>query len=605
MTNLREQIAAALASKMNSRAASTASTTSSASNAGRVTRSDGTYTRNGIRYNADGTPVVKAVGMKGISAALTRSDKRALHSGATASTDDAATISAALIDSTRRDTSAITLDPSQSTALEILRTSDSPYVCLSGAAGTGKTTVVRFFINSLNIQERVLHKGNSILNVLFLAFTGKAVSQLKAVLPERYHECCMTIHAALGYYPEDAVNSKGEPCKHWVPTYDATNHLNHTLIFIDESTMCNVSLWNKLRAATLPNCRFVFIGDINQLPPVGGQPILAHALMNYPHGTLEQIHRQSAESPVLRNAHKILRCEPIQSEKGFAMLSLPVNGMSAAYKVRDYIKLLYDQGSYDPIQDQIITGSNDNELGQSTLNALICPYVNANKPQKVFLRVTQKYFAVGDKVMYTKNDYERNLFNGTQGIVTAIVPNDKCSTVDSLLSLVQPSTISYDFLDQPIQTAEDLAKYRDRQIAGEEQNLEADKEDGSVEGHEASHKVTVSFNDGSTHTFSLCSELGALQLSYVCTCHKMQGSECRKVIIICHQDNAFIQSREWLYTAVTRAKDSVLLLSSRGSLARTMNSPRISGRTVEDKIKSFYTMVLKNSTDEKPIWSAG
>lgn len=604
MTNLQEQIAAALASKMQGRSAPTRSASLTAPN-GRAPKADGTYTRNGIRYNADGTPVVKAVGMKGISATLTRSDKHALHSGSTASADDTASISAALIDSTRRDTSAITLDPSQSAALDILRTSDSPYVCLSGAAGTGKTTVVRFFINSLNIQEHVLHKGNSILNVLFLAFTGKAVSQLKAVLPERYHECCMTIHAALGYYPEDAVNSKGEPCKHWVPTYDATNRLNHTLIFIDESTMCNVALWNKLRAATLPNCRFVFIGDINQLPPVGGQPILAHALMNYPHGTLEQIHRQSAESPVLRNAHKILHCEPIQSEAGFAMLSLPVNGMSAAYKVRDYIKLLYDQGKYDPIQDQIITGSNDNELGQSTLNALISPYINSNKPQKVFLRVTQKHFAVGDKVMYTKNDYERNLFNGTQGIVTAIVPNDKCSTVDSLLSLVQPSTISYDFLDQPIQTAEDLAKYRDRQIAGEDQNLEADKEDGSVEGHEASHKVTVSFNDGSTHTFSLCSELGALQLSYVCTCHKMQGSECRKVIIICHQDNAFIQSREWLYTAVTRAKDSVLILASQGSLARAINSPRISGRTVEDKIKSFYTMTLKNSTDEKPVWSAG
>lgn len=121
MTNLQEQIAAALAAKMNNRSAAT----SSASSTGRAPRADGTYTRNGIRYNADGTPVVKAVGMKGISAALTRSDKHALHSGATASESTTATISAALIDSTRRDTSTITLDPSQSNALEILRTRHS------------------------------------------------------------------------------------------------------------------------------------------------------------------------------------------------------------------------------------------------------------------------------------------------------------------------------------------------------------------------------------------------------------------------------------------------------------------------------------------------
>lgn len=551
-----------------------------------------TFVRNGIRYNADGTLYVKAVGIKGISSKLERSDRHALKSGVEG---DTAAISEQLIEATRRNVDGIVLDDSQVKALEMLKNSNT--ACLSGAAGTGKTTVINQWVNSLNIQEKVIHKGHAILNVLFLAFTGKAVSQIKAVLPQRYHECCMTIHAALGYYPEPAVNEKGESTRVWVPTYTATNPLNHTLIFIDESTMCNVSLWNKLREATLPTCRFVFIGDINQLPPVGGQPILAHALMHFPHASLEKIHRQGENSPVLRNAHKILKGEAINSETGFAMLQLPNNGMNAAYKVRDLIKALYEQGKYDPMKDQIITGSNDNELGQSTLNALISPYINSNPSQKVFLKVTQKHFAIGDKVMYTKNDYERNLFNGTQGIVTKITPNNRCNGVDNLLALVQPSKIDMDIFDTS--RTEDLAKYRDSQIKGEEVNLE---EDGKVDGWEASHIVTVAFNDGSTHSFNLCSEIGALQLSYVCTCHKMQGSECRKVIIICHKDNAFIQSREWLYTAVTRAKESVLIMASQGSIARTLNSPRISGQTVDDKIKSFYNLVQKTSTDELPIW---
>ena len=87
--------------------------------------------------------------------------------------------------------------------------------------------------------------------------------------------------------------------------------------------------------------------------------------------------------------------------------------------------------------------------------------------------------------------------------------------------------------------------------------------------------------------FSTLSEVGSLQIAYAVTCHKMQGGEAPLVVIICHDSHKRMLTREWLYTAITRAQSKCVLLYTEQGLKNALVNRSVKGKTLEEKIQSF------------------
>lgn len=556
------------------------------------------------------TPVTN-YGVASITKATAKADAIARKTAAEGQLDSAGILQV-------QDLDAITLDESQAKALEIIAA--NKMVALTGAAGTGKTTVLRAFIRKNPPTFRWNHlRVGEVTDTLFLSLTGKAVAQMRLVLPKEYTASCMTIHSALAVVPEKQEDGK----MRYVPRYHQGNKLECKRVFIDEATMCSVQLWNTLRDALPDDCKVCFIGDINQLPPVAGRPILAYALITFPYAALEKIHRQAEASPVLNACHKILRGEPIDTMPGLVIRQCPNDPVDASYEIVKRIIALYQRGQFKPMEDQIITAGNTDTLGQEELNNRLLPYLTrpGNPMHKVFYASRFRTFAVGTKVMYTENDYELGIFNGLQGVVEKIEPNPQADADIEFESLSFGRALSLD----DVSNMDDICDYKKNEelgVSGKEQLSEEDA------GRQASHIITVLFNDGTRVKLSRSSQISNLQIAFACTCHKMQGSECRKAIIICHKSQSLLHSREWLYTAISRAKEAAMIFTSttiskrklthhgedaitqttaekaslNTSIQQCIDSPRILGRSAAEKIKTYIRTVMANKDEEQPRW---
>ena len=250
--------------------------------------------------------------------------------------------------------SEITLDEYQKAALEGLR--PQQYGCLIGAAGTGKTTVTKQLVaeisgdiptidlNYTKIKHTPDEKPDYNVAICFCAFTGRAVQQMKKALPEEYHPMCNTVHATLGYQPErqeylDEDTNTWKEKLIFRPTFTAENKLPYKVCIVDEAGMLAINLWDELIAALPDDCRIILIGDINQLPPVQGRSVLGFAMTRWPTYTLEKIHRQAADNPIIANAHKILKGHfPQQEGKKFVIRPMPDGGVATLHETKNIIK---------------------------------------------------------------------------------------------------------------------------------------------------------------------------------------------------------------------------------------------------------------------------
>ena len=563
--------------------------------------------------------VVSTYGVTSVATTTQREDKIARKTAASGTLDETDPSVNAILQT--KDLDAIQLDDSQLEALNTLQS--NRMVALTGAAGTGKTTIVRALIRKYPTTRHVEHsRTGDCLDTFFVSLTGKAVAQMRLVLPPEYAKSCMTIHTCLAVYPENYQDESGNAKMRYIPTYNNLFKLPCKRIFIDESTMCDVVLWNKLCDALPHDCQVIFIGDINQLPPVAGQPILIHALMRFPYATLEKVHRQALNNPVLAASQLILHGQPICTTAGMVIRQVRNDAYDASYQIIEKLISLYKAGKYDPMQDQIITAGNSGALGQEELNAALLPHLTKNEMHKVFFARRFRVLSVGTKVMYTENDYELNIFNGLQGVVKSIVPNPKA---DPDLDL-EVTTFGRELQLDDISDLEDFTDFKKAEEEGVTSKEQLDDEDA---GREASHIVTVLFNDGTEVALSKARHINNLQVAFACTCHKMQGSECRKAFIIVHKSQSIHHSREWLYTAVTRAKESCMIFTSttitkrkrnsvdengnavqlkdaseslNTSIQQCIDSPRILGRTTAEKIRSYYNYVKMNEAKEVPHW---
>ena len=489
-----------------------------------------------------------------------------------------------------------------------------------GPAGSGKTTVLREIIEQLETTLRTIDiriadatkmrkfvkdggmpeakPEDYALSIAFCAFTGRAVQQMKRALPKKYHIQCNTIHSTLGFHPEyfeieDASEPGGyKTTMRFVPHYTQANPLPFQVIVMDETGMTGIDLWNLFWDAIKSNTRIIFVGDINQLPPVHDRSVLGFAMNKWPTYELTVIHRQALDNPIIAAAHAILDGKmPTSIDKKFKMLQMPMGSLDTFKIAIKAIKILHRDGDFNPVTDTVIVPQNKDTLGQSHFNDVLVQYFNApknengvsiNKRRLIHTGIGNNLYAVGDKVMVLNNDRERGLTNGMTGIIVSIGENAAYRTAGT--EMIEFDAASF---MQDINAKTNI-------VTGEMED-DDEEEEKDRNQREASHVVAVDFETGEEIVFHTAGDFRKLALAYAVTCHKSQGGEYPTVVVLCHSANDRMLCREWLYTAVTRGAEYDILLFNELGLAQALARQRVKGKNLAEKIASFQRLA-ENTT---------
>ena len=522
----------------------------------------------------------------------------------------------------------IEFDESQLAALEGLV--KERFGILIGPAGSGKTTVELELVRRLVAQVGLMdlyetrmetvvlgeegnpdnplttvrrpmsenpdRKPKMVPAVAFAAYTGIAMQQMKKSVGDEYADNCSTIHSLLNYAPEDEDFWDEEIQEYrtrrvFRPQHTKYNKLPHKLFIFDEASMIPIGLWNEFIEACQDDVRIILIGDLNQLPPPMGKGVLGYAMTRWPVFELKKIHRQAADNPIIANAHNVLNGRYPIAYKGFfnivdSKAKVPNGEYDAANYFLNVIKHLHQRGDFDPIKHNIIVPYNKGGLGQVELNERLMTYFNPerkvdgmvlNKRINIHTGTGHALYAVGDKVMILQNDHTIGVTNGMTGVITDINLNGKYDDKRSQINTGE--MLDFDLGEGGF----DL----DALIDDDEADQKKEKE--TKDQRQSSHVTTVEFANGVEVKFSTAGEYGKLTLAYVTTCHKAQGSEYETVIILCHAVNSRMLCREWLYTAITRARKRVILVCNDRGLMLARNNQKIKGRDLDAKIANYIS----------------
>ena len=512
--------------------------------------------------------------------------------------------------------------------------------CLVGAAGTGKTTAVKQAITNLlstkSIPTVKVPTGNSanpkllqgLEGIVGCAFTRKAVANLKANFPDRLHPHCMTIHALLEFAPVfyETFNEEGNlvSTMRFEPQRNKMNPLPTELstIVIEESSMVGTDLFKQLMDAIPPNhpIQLVFLGDINQLSPVFGDAILGYKLLELPTIVLTQVYRQALESPIIRLAHRILSGKQIlypelsmeekdggqwQVKDKLTILNWKpkTSEVQAEITALAYLKKEYLANNYDPFNDMVICPFNKH-FGTINLSKGIANFIDEKfsiHPTEVISGFVKKYFAIGDLVLFQNEEYIITKINRNAMYRGKIQPNtdvifDRFGNIKGTKG-GKDSTDNYDTSSIP-KTADEIID-----------SIIANAEDEVTDN--ASHVIYLAkpdaleqyLSEGYTmdtvpETISIDSrgQVNNLTLAYATTCHKAQGLESKRVFILTHKCHNILLNREWLYTAVTRAKEKLTILCERDAFVGGINKQQIKGTTLEEKAEYFKGKQLNKAS---------
>lgn len=522
---------------------------------------------------------------------------------------------------------------------------------LIGAAGTGKTTVTRVIVAEMEkriaainlddaqfvtaidhndkyvriLRSEALHNKFKIKDddgepseempgIAFAAYTGRASQQLRRALPEQWQPSVSTIHSLLGYAPafveiektDDFGNSYMTEVKRFRPSFDASCKLPFQVYVLDEASMIPIPLFNELINAIHETSRILLIGDIHQLPPVYGKSVLGYAMRKWPVFELTIIHRQAAGNAIISNAHRVLQGKPLENAVNFHLIGdmrSKTPSPSGQNDLQQYmlrvIKQLADLKRYDPYKDAIIVPQNKGLVGCDTLNEYLVTMFNPeikehgiiiNKRMNIHTGTGHATFAIRDKVMIVSNINTANppITNGMIGIIESINLNGKYDQKRSQID--GDDAIEDEPLDLDMGA---LSLAMDNPLASGDEKTEKDEE--TEDQRQSSHVMTVKFENGQTYSCSTAGDYRRVKHGYAATCHKSQGGEYPNIIVLCHSVNARMLSQEWLYTALTRARNNVYVICNDRGLTQALARQNIKGNTIKEKIKSY---VIETGSDE-------
>ncbi|MDG2348386.1 MAG: ATP-dependent RecD-like DNA helicase [Gammaproteobacteria bacterium] len=270
---------------------------------------------------------------------------------------------------------------------------------ITGGPGVGKTTLVKTIIQSM------LYSG---YRVSLCAPTGRAAKRLQE---STRHEA-KTIHRLLDYDPISGHFKK-----------DLSNPLSTDCLIVDEASMIDIRLFFGLIQAIHANTKLIFVGDIDQLPSIGPGAILKDLIETFPMYVirLTQIFRQSKDSLIITNAHRVNNNKlPIQKDDADFYV---IENDDPSTLQRQLIKVVSERipkrFNLDPIRDiQVLTPMKKGILGSQSINHTLAQILNPNPIQQITFQ-NQRY-AVGDKIIVQRNNYEKEIFNGDIGYITYI-----------------------------------------------------------------------------------------------------------------------------------------------------------------------------------------
>jgi len=509
----------------------------------------------------------------------------------------------------------IQLDDDQIKAVELAIKGES--FALIGSAGTGKTTTVQAIILALldahanrihQTEFRIKGEGKMVpgLSVGIVSFANRAANNIRNKaqahpdLAPIINYNCTTLHNMLEYTVEFYYDPETDKNKRrYFPQRDELNKLDLSHLIVEESSQIGVgdnSIWDQMQRALPEGCQVIFLGDVNQLPPVGGKPVLAYAMRDLPTIELRTIHRQALENPIIRQAQNCLSGNPVErdfiddSGQGVRVFN-PENARKsykgtklAAYQYRNALfALLRGQikaGQFDPFQDVVLSPNvtqKDNVVSTKDINAEIAWIMAKRDNREVFeilAGFNKVYVGVGDKVMVDK--YE--------GIVTSIRSNARYYG-----RVPKPSSTGMDY-HGIIHHADD--SWLEEDEASDFSNLDLDaltresmEDDAATRA--SSHVVEVKLDNDDIVTLSSAGDFGDtnFSLGYAITVHKAQGSEWRNVMVALHDSAMMLLFRELLYTGMTRAVERLDIVAQPHILDKAIRKPRIKGDSMQDKIE--------------------
>lgn len=367
---------------------------------------------------------------------------------------------------------------------------------ITGGPGTGKTTTIKTLVELLSAQG---------LDVTLTAPTGRAAKRMAEATGRE----AKTIHRLLEYTPNGDVGRF--QC-------NEDNPLISDVVIVDEISMVDVMLFYHLLKAIPYGCRLVMVGDADQLPSVGAGNVLRDIITSnlIPTVHLAQVFRQADASAIIRSAHLINNGQmPILDEprSDFAFMEEAQPEDAADIIIELCAKRIPAYRGKDPLDDiQVITPMRNGILGVENLNNQLQSRLNPPSGLKTEVRYGKTTFRVGDKVMQTKNNYQKEVFNGDIGRVSRFNTDDM----------------------------EMFVRFADREVE-----------------------------------YQLPRDLDELVLSYAITVHKSQGSEYPVIILPVTAQHYIMLQRNLLYTAITRAKELAVVVGTKKALAIAVKNSEV------------------------------
>lgn len=388
------------------------------------------------------------------------------------------------IDEAERD-NRVKLAPEQRQAVRTCLTAHVSII--TGGPGTGKTMIQRII---LDVFRRLRPEAT----ILCCAPTGRAARRMEQATGHDAY----TVHRALNIMAdEDGMLS-------------ASSDITADLVLVDEVSMMDIHLAERLLSAVPAGSQLILIGDVDQLPSIGPGAVLADLINSgvLPVIRLDKVYRQAAGSRVATNA-ALIRHGTVGLDYGedFTLLESPTFDESAELLAELYVKEVQEHGIdnvvlLSPFREKTATGV-------TPLNERLQALVNPPSPAKPECKYGRRLFRLHDKVMQVKN--EEALSNGDIGYITSIYPVD-----------------------------DDTA-------------------------------VLVDFGDGRTKEY-ISDDLKTLQLAYATTVHKSQGSEYHTVLLSLQTGHYMMLKRPLLYTAITRAKAEVIIVGQRKAVCMAIRN---------------------------------